>query len=74
MSYPIIMTGNPVPSPLILLSPNIATPHSHSTILSGYLKDKSAGGERALAEINVHDVANHTSIYSAHEQEPNPPD
>jgi hypothetical protein len=42
--------------------PIIATHRPHSTILSGNLKDKAVGGERALAEINVHVVANRTSM------------
>jgi hypothetical protein len=36
-----------------LSSPIIATPHPHSNILSGYLKDEAAGEERALVQINV---------------------
>jgi hypothetical protein len=46
----------------MLLSLVVATPHPLLTILSNYLKDEAAGGERALAEINVHTIANHTSL------------
>jgi hypothetical protein len=40
-----------------MLSPQVvATLHPHSTILSDYLKDEVASGERALAEIDVYVV------------------
>jgi hypothetical protein len=46
-----------MPYPLMLLPPVVATPPPLSTILCGYLKDKAADGERALADINDHVVA-----------------
>jgi hypothetical protein len=40
-----------------VVAPVVATPRPLSTILSGYLKDKAADSERALADINDHVVA-----------------
>jgi hypothetical protein len=40
-----------MPYPLMLLPPVVATPRPLSTILSGYLKDKAADSERALANV-----------------------
>jgi hypothetical protein len=46
-----------------MLSPRVVgTPHPRSTIISGYLRDEAAGGKRALAEIDIHIVANRTSL------------
>jgi hypothetical protein len=72
-TYPIIVEGQSDALPCRVVAAGYSYSHPRLTILSGYLKDEAVGCERALAEIDVRVVANHMSLYSAHEQEPTTP-
>jgi hypothetical protein len=61
-----------MPSHLMLSPQVVATPHPHSTILSDYLKDEVAGGERALAEIYVYVVWQSYELAVVTRTRPNP--